>query len=286
MPNLVVFSSWEDEIQQRPYLINNVAQVLVESGWSVKFCNSLDNLPPANLAWLHVDLTVIPDIYRDLQKHYPIVLNGNTFDISKRNISNLQVTEGDSYQGKVIVKTNLNSLGAPEQRVKTLNQNIVYRLIDRVGARMRRVFKTPYVKAHDIAKNYTIFDNVSLVPPIFFRHPEFIVERYLEERYKDYFAVRQWLFFGDHYSHKVVYGENPVVRPWNKVDTEEIGDVPEDLQALRNKLGFDYGKFDYIFHEGSSYLIDANRTPWGGDLVDKAARNYAEILSPGINQYL
>jgi len=37
--------------------------------------------------------------------------------------------------------------------------------------------------------------------------------------------------------------------------------VPDELRAERSRLGFDYGKFDFVVHEGRAILLDANRTP-------------------------
>jgi hypothetical protein len=37
--------------------------------------------------------------------------------------------------------------------------------------------------------------------------------------------------------------------------------VPEALRAERARLGFDYGKFDFVVVDGEAVLLDANRTP-------------------------
>jgi hypothetical protein len=37
--------------------------------------------------------------------------------------------------------------------------------------------------------------------------------------------------------------------------------VPDDLRETRRRLGFDYGKWDFVLHEGRAVLIDANKTP-------------------------
>ncbi len=38
-------------------------------------------------------------------------------------------------------------------------------------------------------------------------------------------------------------------------------EVPEKLRAERERLGFDFGKFDFVMHNGEPLLFDANRTP-------------------------
>jgi hypothetical protein len=42
---------------------------------------------------------------------------------------------------------------------------------------------------------------------------------------------------------------------------EFIDDVPESLRAERERLGFDFGKFDFVYHDGKAILLDANKTP-------------------------
>jgi len=37
--------------------------------------------------------------------------------------------------------------------------------------------------------------------------------------------------------------------------------VPEELHAMWARLGFDFGKFDYVVRDGQIVLLDANRTP-------------------------
>jgi hypothetical protein len=37
--------------------------------------------------------------------------------------------------------------------------------------------------------------------------------------------------------------------------------VPDFLRAERERLGFDYGKFDFVIHDGQAVLLDANKTP-------------------------
>lgn len=62
----------------------------------------------ADLLIPHIDLTVLPEAYVDVFNSYPRVVNRHVRDISKRLISRNLVTRTDSYDGPVIVKTNLN----------------------------------------------------------------------------------------------------------------------------------------------------------------------------------
>jgi hypothetical protein len=51
----------------------------------------------------------------------------------------------------------------------------------------------------------------------------------------------------------------------------------------REALGFDYGKFDYVEHDGEPILLDANKTPtFRGDPEAQRVR----WLSSGIEAFL
>ena len=41
----------------------------------------------------------------------------------------------------------------------------------------------------------------------------------------------------------------------------ETIEIPPEIRARRKQLGIDYGKFDFVIHEGKPYLLDANKTP-------------------------
>ena len=56
----------------------------------------------------------------------------------------------------------------------------------------------------------------------------------------------------------------PIIKSHHIIEREEV-DVPPELQAWRERLGFDYGKFDYVVRDGVPILIDANRTPGAPD---------------------
>jgi hypothetical protein len=60
-------------------------------------------------------------------------------------------------------------------------------------------------------------------------------------------------------------------------------DVPPQLRAERERLNFDFGKFDFVIHDGEPILLDANRTPGVAraiqPLIAKGALNLAEGLN-------
>jgi hypothetical protein len=38
-------------------------------------------------------------------------------------------------------------------------------------------------------------------------------------------------------------------------------EVHPEIPELAKRMGFDFGKFDYVMHEGKPVLLDANKTP-------------------------
>lgn len=71
----------------------------------------------------------------------------------------------------------------------------------------------------------------------------------------------------------------------NAILASETIAVPEELRAERHRLGFDYGKFDFVVRDGVAILLDANKTPW----MPGAAPGFAAAipnLAGGIDAWL
>jgi hypothetical protein len=62
-------------------------------------------------------------------------------------------------------------------------------------------------------------------------------------------------------------------------------DPPEELLEIRNRLGFDYGKFDYVMHKGKVHIIDANKTPGNPD-VPETNTTMCSKLAQGILDFI
>ena len=73
-----------------------------------------------------------------------------------------------------------------------------------------------------------------------------------------------------------------------KVLGHEPVEVPEEIRAQRRRLGFDFGKFDYVKSGGRFVLLDANRTPGmpARLLEDPAVRESFERLGEGVESFL
>lgn len=109
------------------------------------------------------------------------------------------------------------------------------------------------------------------------------MERYIPERDGAYYCIRICFFLGDVVLNHRVYSKAKVIKG-SRVAYSEPVEVPAGIHAKRSEMGFDYGKFDYVIHEGEVHILDANKTP--GTLGEQAVNvSVAEKLAVGIQAY-
>jgi hypothetical protein len=200
-------------------------------------------------------MTVVPGDYLSLLRHYPVNINGQVRDISKRAFSSHLVTRNDGYQGPVMVKTDRNCGGLPERMA--MNRGRLARSLDR---RLRRWLPWSWTGALN-PHHYPVYDCVRQVPRLVWRNKGLVVEKFLPETLDGYYCLRQWVFLGDKEVNTLSLSREPVVKGANIVHREQVDFIPQPLRALRQQLGFDYGKFDYALVDGEPVLYDVNRTP-------------------------
>jgi len=279
-PRVVILTHLRQGLQANSMVDRQRRTVWEPAGIDVVVHQGIRNPPPADLALLHVDLTVIPEAYLELGARYPRCLNLAVTDISKRRISRSLVSAADDYQGPVIVKTDLNYGGRPERylrlavggRSRALRERLLDLLPPAWTGRLR-----------DGA--YRVFERKADVPAWVWRRPELVVERLLADRHGDRCLMFQWYFFGTADCLVPVYGPGPFVDFQNQATLERQkphGEVPEAMRRRRRELGFDFGKLDFVMHEGEPVLLDANRTP----ALDEPELGRTAMLAPGLWSFL
>jgi len=224
------------------YLINHYAEFWREDGHEVLLLFGVSQFVPADLVIVHVDLSVVPDEYLKFAQRYPIVLNGEVKDIRKSTFSRLLLKPGDPYTGQVIVKSNFNYAAAPERTLEVA--------LDPRGF-SASFFGTPL--------DYQIFENLQAVPSVLFADPNIIVEKFLPELENGLYCMRMLHFLGDRITCVRRGSRNPIVNGSTQVHRELVEPHPEILR-LRKAMKFEFGKFDYVVHEGQALLLDANKT--------------------------
>jgi len=204
-----------------------------------------------DVAILHVDRTRVPAELLPRNPSGIPLLNGGVLDISKRAVSRNLVRRGDGYRGPVMIKTDANHFGVPEARAR------------RFGLLRYSVEKAlPWRFSRTLPRGkYPVLDTPDQVPDWVWEEDGLVVERFLPDMVEGLYALRMWIFFGRAEYGAVIYGREPVVKVANSVRWEYHHSVPDSLRAERERLGFDFGKFDYVERDGHACLLDANKTP-------------------------
>jgi hypothetical protein len=194
----------------------------------------------ADLGVLHVNQTFVEKSFQPLAGG--VTLNGSVLDISKRRISTLMLTPESNWRGAVIVKSNLNHFGLPER----IGRQPRWREKVRGWAAelsWRHARQLPH-------KTYPVLSSLAQVPGWVWRDEGLIVEKFMPEREGALYCLRGWLFLGSAGYGYRLFSTDPMVKTGTMVRHEPLAEVPAQLQAMRKSLGFDYGKFDYVMHDG------------------------------------
>ncbi len=238
----------------RRYLINYLADIWRSDGNEIVFLFGVKKFIPADLVIVHVDVSVVPDEYLEFAKRYPIVLNGGIRDIRKSAFSRNLLGIDDAYDGKVIVKSDLNAGGRPERLLKRSWPP----WISKLSKSLQRVDKRASLQIRH-AMQYRVYDHLSDVPRAYFGMKSIVVEKFLPEMQDDLYFVRLFQFLGNKISCTRLGSRHPVAKDETYVTREIIEPHPEVVK-LRKQLKFDYGKFDYGLHDGNVVVFDINKT--------------------------
>jgi hypothetical protein len=249
-------------------------------GHEVEFVYGAAGRATADLLVPNVDLTVLPPEYVRYFDAFERVVNRQVIDISKRSFSRLGVRKGDGYSGPVIVKSDLNSGGRPERKAygKTWRDRKIARWLFRRDAITGFHPRLPVDPAR-----YPVFDSPGDLPRGTLGNPRLHVERFVPERDGDLYCTRSYAFAGTAELAVRTKARVPVVKARGIVDRTEV-EVPDELRAVREELGFDYGKFDYTMFDGELQLLDINRTPIFGPAegVEDRHRGIADRFARGL----
>lgn len=255
MAHIAVLVHQHDLFERWGYFVHAFSELWRREGHRVSVLAGPEKHVDADLAFLHVDLTVTPLEYVAWMRRFPRVINAHVTDISKRRVSRSIVARGDGYHGPVVVKTDRNHGGQPEARIASEGT-----LPARIGKRMRDW--SPWTRRPWMpSMEYRVYESASAVPRGVWANRELVVERFLPEFKDGMYYLRVWIFFGDRETHSLCYGPEPIVKSANVAGRGPAGDVPQELRQIREELGFDFGKFDYAMVDGRPVLYDANRTP-------------------------
>lgn len=253
----VLFHEGDRHTDPGATIVHHLAQCWREDGHEVAYLHGTRRFTPADLLIVHVNLSVVPAAYLRFAARYPIALNARIADIRKSRISRNLVRPGDAWEGAVIVKSDLNYGGEPEDRLGRNWAEQRFPLWRRIARRARRTFGGGAMAAgwHD----YQVFGSLHEVPASRLRSRELVVEKFRPEREGDLYHLRIYQFLGDRYSCHRLASRSPVIKAQNAVRVERIEPHPAVL-GWRETLGMDYGKLDYVIDGAEPVLLDANKT--------------------------
>lgn len=270
-----------ERLERSRYVLRVLSNGWREEGISVDATDQLiEPTGPDVLVFAHSNLTVTPPKQAALLNGCARVINRSVTDISKRLISRHRIIGPRHYEGPVIVKTDRNYGGKPE--IRTAAAGVFQRRLLGLGRRLPWSI-SGLLSPHE----YRIYDHPRLVPGPVWYNPRLIVEKFLPEREGNLYCLRQYLFLGPCEINIRSLGPDPLVKSGNVVRREILQEAPQAVRDYRAKLGFDFGKFDYVMHEGKPIVFDANRTPTY-DPASKAGSVNSLIarLAPGIFPFL
>jgi hypothetical protein len=209
--------------------------------------------PFVDLMFVHVNLSVVPSSYLDYASQFPIVLNGKISDIRKSVVCDHLINASNSssqYQGPVIIKSDLNAAGLPEAKA---DHKIVRRL-----KKAYQWIKPPALKINK-QQDYQIFSSLRNVPDACFLDKKIVIQKFFPEVEDGFYHVRSYSFLGGRHSCMRISSADPVIHLGNGKKIEVVEPHPEII-AIRQKLNMDYGKLDYVLHNGIPILFDVNKT--------------------------
>lgn len=248
------------------YLICDVLSELRRRGHTVHVKAGADHEPDGDVAFLHVDCTVVPQTYIDLARRFPITLNDKVVDITKRQVSQALIDRESDWSGPVIVKSNYNAIAYRERAH---------------NRKARRRGRPPPHRDFEHLPPYVTYPSMQHVPESNWLDDDLVIEKFIPEIYDDGYGMRIWDFLGDAERCTRYVSPDMIIKSGSKMSYEPAP-VPDELRGFRRQLGFDYGKWDFVMHEGRAVLVDANKTPGRpGNKEgrrDRMAREFADEL--------
>ncbi len=61
--------------------------------------------------------------------------------------------------------------------------------------------------------------------------------------------------------------------------------MPDEVRAVRERLGLHFGKIDFAMHEGRAIVFDVNKTPGMAPSKPGDGPSTAEQLAPGLDEF-
>ena len=278
---VVITAPGHPTLFQSGYVIRHVVQHWSERGVQFELATDLRAAPAGDIGWQHLDATKVGTDYQRVLARYPVVINGGSVDVHKRRTASHIVTKDDSWDGPVIVKTDLNYGGRADDwayRWRPMRHSWFHSVRDKFPA---------VISGRMDPHAYPIHPSKATVPLWVWLDRRFVVQRFLAERKNERYAIRRWFFFGESEFAYLSYGSLPIVSGDDHAEWERLDAPPDELRKLRTSLGLDYGKIDYAELDGELVVYDVNpAVSADGPAGSVLQREMVVALVPGLESFL
>src|ERR1700730_2457952 len=239
---LILLHQRDTSFDSNDYVIKFLMAEWREMGCTVEVTHGVRQQVRADLVIPHVDLTITPQEYLDFLRAYPNVINRRVVDISKSRISTHLVGRNDNYTGPVIVKTERNYGGLPEQFLfppsrlrRSKWARFARRLMANVSIGGTGSVSWRYVQSIP-PDAYPVFPSLHDVPKGVFENTNLVVEKFLPEIAEGVYCLRYYYFFGSAGINLLFRSkERGIVKAETALKVEEVP-IPEELYEVREKL--------------------------------------------------
>lgn len=136
-------------------------------------------------------------------------------------------------------------------------------------------------------RDYPILKSIAAVDATVWENDGLVVEKFVPGQDEHGYYMRVWVFCGE-YERSFRFRANvPRIKSHHIQDRETV-EVPPQIRAWRQRLRFDFGKFDYLVPDNEPILIDTNRTPGAPPsyLAKPDVSAGMDILSQGLRSFL
>ncbi|MEM9165547.1 MAG: hypothetical protein AAGB48_00815 [Planctomycetota bacterium] len=263
--------------ERRQYRIWPLIEAWKRLGHGIVVTRDPDEACRADVLLPHLDVSRIPEpIWKRIRTHARL-LNRHIRDVRKSAISAHLLNREDPHTGPVIVKTNNNSGGFRDF------ERTVPRWLRTASLAWHRVLWSPAARRHGfrwtrMLPRYPVFPSIESVPTSVWANPHLVVERFFEpdRDAEGRYVMFMWIVLGDRGLGRTLSGRTRVVKDTNaKLGAFER--PPEMILATQRSLGVEYGKIDYVVHQGQPVVLDINPTP----VVTGESRTDKHILESG-----
>lgn len=280
MKRIAIIIGEHDPWGSRPYLLKQFLGAWRDHGIEVAINRGPRRQVDADVAFVHVDRTRVPEAYLELARTYPKRINAACPSISKRLIDSGRVRHGDGTDGPVIVKTARNAEGVPDrENARTAGWFARWRLrqADSIAKR------APWWVSGRTGRMYPVFEHPRAVPATVWLDPRFVVQRFVTQRWRDRFAMRRWYALGSASALGLCIGTAPYITAANTIGREWIDEPPPpEVLAARAAFGLDYCKIDYAVDEAGVVILDVNKTMGLGNAFPAFLAEAPRHLAAGI----